>query len=329
MKPSLLIAVILTVILTSYAVGFAQSPAAPRQPVAQSTPVQSAPAQSAPAQSAPAQSAPAQSAPAQSSGKQPVQAKSNAEYQAYQTAIANVSNPDAMEKAADDFTSKFPDSDLRVLLYRAAMNSYQSAGNSPKMMDMGLKVLAIDKDDPEALIGVAEVLEERTSPTDLDKEQRTNQAISYAQHALETVDTDLPVPAGIAPDKVDAYKKYLRSTALVIIGTVQYKREQYADAETNLRKAIEADPANPDPVVVLRLALALDQQKKYPEALQQANRAVELTQENTEVGKTARSERDRLVTVTGGNNTPVPAPPASPQPTPAQQNPPSSSTPSH
>ena len=260
----------------------------------------------------PPASAQTQTSPGQPAGRPPVQAKSTAEYQAYQTAIANVSNADAMEKAADDFASKFPDSELRVLLYRAAMNSYQNSGNSLKMMDMGLKVLAIDKDDPEALIGVAEVLEERTSPTDLDKEQRSNQAISYAQHALETIDIDLAVPAGTPAERVEAYKKYLRATAMVIIGTVQYKREQYTEAEVNLRKAIEADSANPDPVVILRLALALDQQKKYPEALEQANRAVQLTQENTDVGKTARNERDRLVSVTGGNNTPDTSPPPAP-----------------
>jgi tetratricopeptide (TPR) repeat protein len=281
----------------------AQTTAGPQSPQAPGT------------QAPPPPSAQTQPAPTQSGGRPPVQAKSAPEYQAYQTAVGNMNNADAMEKAADDFASKFPDSELRVLLYRAAMNSYQNAGNSLKMMDMGLKVLTIDKDDPEALIGVAEVLEERTSPTDLDKEQRSNQAISYAQHALETIDTDLAVPAGTPADRVEAYKKYLRATAMVIIGTVQYKREQYADAESNLRKAIETDSANPDPVVILRLALALDQQKKYPEALEQANRAVQLTQENTEVGKTARNERDRLVTVTGGNNTPT-APsssPASPQ----------------
>ena len=259
----------------------------------------------------PASAANPQTPAAQPSGKAPVQAKTQEEYQAWQAAVGNVKDPAAMEKAADDFAAKFPASDLRVLLYRAAMQSYQTSSNSPKMMDMGLKVLAIDKDDPEALIGVAEVLEEQTSPTDLDRDQRMTQAVTYAQHALETLDTDLAVPAGSPPERVEAYKKYLRATALTIIGTIQYKREQYPDAEGNLRKAIDADTANPDAVVILRLALALDQQKKYPEALQQAKRAVELTQDSTDVGKMARNEWDRLVVVTGGNNTPVsPVPPS-------------------
>ena len=243
----------------------------------------------------------------QPAGKAPVQAKTQEEYQAYQAAMTNAQNPAAMEKAADDFAAKFPASDLRVLLYRTTMQSYQAASNSPKMLDMGQKVIAIDKDDPDALITVAEILEEQTSPTDLDRDQRMNQAVTDAQHALETIDTDLAVPAGSPADRVEAYKKYLRATALTIIGTIQYKREQYADAESTLRKAIDADPANPDAVVILRLALALDQQKKYPQALEQAKKAVDLTQDGTDVGKMARNERDRLVVVTGGNNAPVPS----------------------
>src|SRR5438874_13117989 len=243
------------------------------------------------------------------SGRAPIQTKTAAEYQAYQAAIANAQNSAAMEKAADDFAAKFPDSAVLVLLYRSAMNAYQNAGNAQKLMDVGLKVLDLDKDDPEALISVAEVLQEQTSPTDLDKDKRAKRAIDYAQHALETIDTDLAVPSGAPNDRVEAYKKTLRSSAFAIVGTLQYKQEQYADAESNLRQAIDADSANPDPVVVLRLALALDQQKKYADALQHANRAVELTQESTDVGKMARNERDRLVTMTGGS----PAPGSSPQ----------------
>jgi len=265
------------------------------------------------AQGTTAPAAPADKPQAQAgvpAGRAPVQAKTQEEYQAYQAAIGNTQNPAAMEKAADDFAAKFPASDLRVLLYRAAMHSYQTTANSSKLLGMGMKVLALDKDDPEALIGVAEVLEEQTSATDLDRDQRMTQAVAYAQHALETVDTDLAVPAGSPPERVEGYKKYLRATAYAIVGTIQYKREQYADAEGNLRKSIDADVDNPDAVVILRLALALDQQKKYPEALQQANRAVGLTQENTDAGKMARNERDRLVVVTGGSTAVSPTPPA-------------------
>jgi len=260
-------------------------------------------------------------------GRPPVQTKTREEYKAYQAAVANGQNPEAMEKAADDFAAKFPSSDVRVLLYRAAMSSYQNAGNPEKMMNMGLKVLAIDKDDPEALIGIAEILEERTGPTDLDRQQRSEQVVEYASHALKTLDTDLAVPAGTSPDRVDAYKKYLRSTALAIIGTMYYKQEHFAEAETKLRDAMDTDAANPDPVVVLRLALALDQQKKYSEALEQANRAVELTEEGTDLGRMARNERDRLVVQEGGSGASAVTAPEANQPAPQNTAPPNQASP--
>jgi tetratricopeptide (TPR) repeat protein len=243
-------------------------------------------------------------------GRPPVQTKTREEYKAYQAAVGNGQNADAMEKAADDFAAKFPNSDVRVLLYRAAMSSYQNAGNPQKMMDMALKVLAINKDDPEALIGIAEILEERTGPTDLDRQQRSEQVVEYATHALKTLDTDLVVPAGTSSDRVDAYKKYLRSTALATIGTIYYKQEHYPEAEGNLRNALDADAANPDPVVVLRLALALHQQKKYADALEQANHAIELTQESTDLGQMARNERDRLLAQSGGSVPSATTPPS-------------------
>ena len=225
----------------------------------------------------------------------PIKAKTHEEYVAYQTAIANKQDAEAMAKAAADFAAKFPDSDVRVLLYRASMKSYRTGGEPEKMMDAALKVLQLDKDDPEALLSVAEVQEEHTTAMDLDRDQRMEQALANAQHALATIDTDLIVPVGTPSDREDAYKKYLKSSALGIIGTVQYKEEKYPEAEASLRQAIETDPSNVDSVVVLRLALSLDQEKKYEDALQQANRAIELSKDGTEVARVAKNERDRLM----------------------------------
>lgn len=248
-----------------------------------------------------------QVAPAPPQGKRPPQAKTQPEFDAYNAAVANQKDPAAMEKAADDFAAKFPDSELRALLYKAAMRGYQNANSADKMSEMAQKLLQLDPDDPEALIGVAEVMAERTRDTDLDKDQRYDQATKYAQHALETADTDVAIPAGAQQSQIDAYKALLRSTAYSVLGTIAYGQTKYADAEAYFRKSIDAYPAQPDPVVVLRLALALDKQARYPDALKEANRAVELTQEGTAAGTTARHERDRLVQLTGGSGSPAPA----------------------
>jgi tetratricopeptide (TPR) repeat protein len=252
-----------------------------------------------------------QGAPVTPPGKRPPQAKTQPEFDAYNAAIANQKDAAAMEKAADDFATKFPESELRVLLFKAAMRAYQNANNGDKMLEEAQKLLKVDPDDPEALIASAEVTTEHTRDTDLDKDQRFAKATKDAQHALETIDTDVPMPANIPQAQIDAYKGLLRSSAYSILGTIQYDQEKYADAEGYFRKSIDAYPAQPDPVVVLRLALALDKQGKYPDALTQANKAVDLTQEGTNAGTTARHERDRLMQLTGATipavSTPAPA----------------------
>jgi len=254
------------------------------------------------------QAAPAQGAAAVPPAKRPPQAKTQPEFDAWKAAAANT-DAAALEKASDDFATKFPDSELRVLLYKNAMRNYQNANNAEKTDTMGRKVLSFDGDDPEALVIVAEVVTERTRDSDIDKDQRYAEAISMAQKATQTVDTDIQVPAGTPQDKIDAYKSLLRSNAYSIIGTIEFKKENYPAAQETLQKSIDAFPSNPDPVVILRLALTLDKQQKYPEALKVANRAVELTQDNTVIGTPARRERDRLQQLTGGV---APPPPQSP-----------------
>jgi tetratricopeptide (TPR) repeat protein len=252
-----------------------------------------------------AQQTPAAASPAAPAAKRPPQAKTQPEFDAYKAA-ANT-DPATLEKASDDFATKFPESELRVLLYKNAMRLYQNANNADKTEAMGRKVLSFDGDDPEALVIVAEVIAERVRDTDVDKDQSYGDAITMAKKATQTVDTDIQVPAGTPQEKIDAYKSLLRSNAYSVLGTIEFKKESYPAAQEDLQKSIDAYPSNPDPVVILRLALTFDKESKYPEALKLANRAVEMTQDNTVIGTPARRERDRLQQLTGG------AAPAQPQ----------------
>ncbi|HEY3616138.1 MAG TPA: hypothetical protein VGK96_04950 [Candidatus Sulfotelmatobacter sp.] len=238
-----------------------------------------------------------QAAPA---GKRPPAAKTQPEFEAYKAAVAQT-DPATLEKSADDFAAKFPDSELRAMLYTTAMQRYQQANNTDKMMDMARKVLSLDPDDPAALVELAQALAERTRDTDLDKDQRLADAKKNAEHALVTIDTDIPT-SGYPPEQLVAFKNFLRSEAYVILGTLSFKASNWSDAEQNLRKSIEALPQQPDPVAVFRLAVALDMQNKLPEAMKYADQAVDLTKDRPDsgVGKAARDEKDRLTKLSGG-----------------------------
>ena len=254
------------------------------------------------------QNPPAAGQAAPAPAKRPPQTKTQQEYDAWKAAAAVTTDPAAAEKAAEDFAAKFPDSEVRVLLYQNAMRLYQNANNAEKTDAMGRKVLSLDPDHPEALVAVAGVIAERTRDSDIDKDQRFNEATAMARKALQTVDTDISVPQGTPQEKIDVYKAYLRSNAYSILGAIEFKKENYAAAQDDLQKAIDAYPSDPAPVDVLRLALVLDKQGKYPEALKVATRAVEMTQDNTVIGTPARRERDRLQQLTGA----APSQPQSP-----------------
>jgi tetratricopeptide (TPR) repeat protein len=235
----------------------------------------------------------------------PPQAKTQAEFDAFNAANA-AKDPEAMEKAATDFAAKFPDSELRILLFKTATRMYQNANNADKMLEMARKCLEIDPDDAEALVDVAEVLTERTRDTDLDKDQRLEEARKSVDHALQSIDTHPAV--GVPAEKMDDYKGLLRSTAYSVRGTLLFNKSDFAAAESDYRKAIDAYPQQPDPITVLRLSLALDRQNKYAEALTYANKAVDLTQDGTNAKTLAQRERDRLLQLTGGKPGATPAP---------------------
>jgi tetratricopeptide (TPR) repeat protein len=247
----------------------------------------------------------AQATPTQ--GKRAPAAKTQPEFDAYKAAI-QLTDPAAAEKAAEDFSAKFPDSELRVVLFKSAMQKYQA--NADKMLEMAQKALAIDPDDPEALVTASQVLAEKTRDTDLDRDQKLAEAKKDAERALVTVDSDVPT-AGFPPEKIDQFKRFIRSEAYAILGTLASNAKNYAEAETDLRKSIEAFPEQVDPVAVLRLAIVLDMQNKYPDALKYANQAVDLTknQPDSPAAKAAHSEQDRLTKLSSGSAPGQSAPP--------------------
>src|SRR5256885_14679756 len=97
----------------------------------------------------------------------------------------------------------------------------------------------------------------------------------------------------------------VKSMAYAAIGSIEFTKtgdtstpEEAARhdvaAEQSLRKATELNPSNPDPAIWLRLAIVLDHQKKFPEALQAADRAVQRAASEPNVRVLPPSEQTRL-----------------------------------
>ncbi len=269
------------------------------------------PAASAPATtSSPAQNpsqtpsaTPAPQGPSLPQHKAPPSAKTADEFAAYNAAA---SNPDtaAAEKAADDFATKYNQSDLRGLLYSNIMRRYQQANDSDKTLEMARKVLTYEPNDPVALVMAATVLAERTREGDLDREERYDEAVKYAQKALETTKTDLMVPANATAQQIESAEKMLLSMAHSALGMVDLNRKNDAAAVQEFQQSISlSTPGQVEPLTYLRLALAQDHLKQYSDALTSANKAVESSPANSPVAMLAKQEVDRLSKLQGPAST--------------------------
>lgn len=274
--------------------GQSTQPNQPQQPAQQAQPEQQGQPQQPPAQAQPGQGQPA---PAQPTGPQ---AKSKEEYQAY-VAASQQPTLDAAEKAADDFAAKFPDSQLRAPLYRALVQKFYQAGDADKVLENAKKVLAMEPNDTMSLVMASTMLAETTRDTDLDKDQKYEQAVQYAQKAVDTVDTGLQIPPSVSPEQAQQIKNLLISMAQASMGFVEMARNNYPLSEQHFQKAVELNPSQPDPTNYLRLAVAQDKQQKYQPALENANKALEVAQQqnNSQVASLAQAEKDRLTKLAG------------------------------
>jgi tetratricopeptide (TPR) repeat protein len=258
--------------------------------------------------------------------KRVLQPKSQEEYKAYQDAAAKT-DPAEMAAAADAFAAKFPNSDLRELLYVRAMNLYQQNNNTEQEVAMGRKAIALDPTDPVPLIHVASALAETTRDTDLDREDRLKEAAKDAQAAINNIDVGLQIPPNTPPDKVALVKTSITAMAYETLGMVSLNEKDYAAAEQNLLKAADTRKASPDPVVYLRLSVAQDKLGKYPQALESANKAADLAQPGSTTQALAKQQQARLQKLISAGSSPTPAPASAPAPGKPATTQPASTTP--
>jgi tetratricopeptide (TPR) repeat protein len=311
--------IILAVLLTAN-MATAQANASPSQ----------APSQGAQAQE---QSSSKTAAPGGAQAKPPtagnrvLQAKSQDELKAYQDAAAKT-DPAEMLAAADAFAAKYPNSEMKGTLYVRAMGLYAQANNSEKVIESGRKAIAADPTNPVPLVQTASVLAETTRDTDLDREQRLDEAAKDAQAAIDNINTGLILPPNAPPEKVAAAKTSIVTMAYDTLGMVNMNKKDFAAAEQALLKAAETSKANPEAVVYLRLSVAQDQLKKYPQALDSANKAVQYAPPGSAALNLAKQQQARVQKLMEAGSTSNPATPAAtPAPAKPATTPPASTAP--
>jgi tetratricopeptide (TPR) repeat protein len=236
----------------------------------------------------------AQQSEAQGAVRRP-QARSEQERVDFNAAYA-VKGAAAEETAALDFANRYPTSELRRYLYSSAMLQYQRENNPGKMLAMGERVLALEADNPLALVLTATVLADSLGDRDRDREKKINAIRHNATRAIQAAEAGYSEVSPGAP----IYKTTLQSMAYSALGIMKLKTGDDAGAEKDLKTATDLAKIRPDGYVWYHLALAQDHRKKYAAALSSVQQALQLASSDPELQKLAEVENERLAGLAKG-----------------------------
>jgi tetratricopeptide (TPR) repeat protein len=217
------------------------------------------------------------------------QARSEQERVDFNTAYA-VTGAANEEAAANNFSAKYPASELRRYLYSSAMLLYQRENNSAKMLAMGEKVLELDPDNPLALVLTATAMADSLSDRDRDRDKTIGMIRHNATRGIQVAQAGFASTSGAT----QIYKSTLQSMAYSALGIMKLKTGDDAGAEKDLNAAAELVKIHPDPYVWYHLALAQDHRKKYAAALSSVNQALQLASSDPDLQKLAEVEHERL-----------------------------------
>ena len=225
--------ILLTVVL-AVAVAGAQEAAQPAQgqPAAPSQPGQQ-----------PAQ--PAQAQPAAPQSAAPV-IKDPAEYNAYVSAIQQT-DPNAKISGLEAFLTQYPNSVMKNQALEVLMGTYQQTGNAKKTMDTATKLVAADTCNVRGLALLSYFDRVIAQGGDPNGAQLLTDGKKYGQQGLDCL------PKVTDPELLKN-KVQMEGIFSAAIGIKCLQDKDYPCAVTNLRKAVDTNPA--DFSVVYPLALA-------------------------------------------------------------------------
>jgi len=219
------------------------------------------------------------------------QAQSEQERVDFNTAYA-LQGAATEEAAAIDFSNRYPTSQLRRYLYSSAMLQYQRENNPAKMLAMGERVLALDPDNPLALVLTATALADSLVDHDRDRDKKVSTIRHNASRAIQAAEV------GYSGETV--YKTTLQSMAYSALGMMKLKTGDDAGAEKDLKMATELAKIRPDGYAWYHLALAQDHRKKYAAALGSVEQALQLASSDPDLQKLAEVEHERLAGLARG-----------------------------
>jgi hypothetical protein len=210
--------------------------------------------------------------------------------------IGNAKTPDEKIAAVDAFVTGFPDSSFKAAaLYEAA----EAADQKPDYIKaISYGDLSIEADPKagtamNAMLLVAGEIAQHTQKNSLTKEQDLAKAEKYVKDALEMLPL-LTKPEGSKASDSDweTFKKEKGAEGHRDLGLIDAARLKWPEAANEFKAALDAE-ATPDIVIMVRLANADNEAKKYSDAEVVLKKLLDTPDLNAQVKAVATQEKAR------------------------------------
>lgn len=184
--------------------------------------------------------------------------------QKVQTAMQS-GDPDQELAAVNNVLENFTDTDYKPMLISMGLQAAQQKDDVPLITTWVERAEQLNPNDIEAHVAMAETVARHARENDLDKADSIKKIDTNANQALDLLKTADKPPAGVQDAQWPDLKKQLTGRAYDALGLAAGLDKKPADAVTDFKTGLAADPTSP--VLKARLTKAYVDNKQYDDAI--------------------------------------------------------------
>ena len=224
--------------------------------------------------------------------------KSQKEGEAVNAVIA-AQTPDARIAAVENLLSKFKDTEFKAAVLEMAANAAQQKNDAAATMIYGNRALEANPKSMQALLIVSATMAQGTKEFDLDKDEKIKKATKMATDAIAIINTAEKPNPQLPDEQWASIKKDMLSRGHETLGMLAAVDKKYDVAITEFKTAVDVG-ATPEPSVMIRLAVAYTNTKRFDEANATADRVLAMAGTPEALKKIAQEEKARIAKLKGG-----------------------------
>ena len=207
-------------------------------------------------------------------------------------AMLQAQTPDDQIRTADALITKYSDTVFKSFALGIEADAYEAKNDHTKAIVFCEQALAADPKNFDAEILMANIIAAQTKDTDLDKADKLQNAAKFAKGALDMIPTvPKPVLFQMTDDQWAKQRDAASSRAWQAMGLIATVQKKPGEAIDDYEKGLALVP---DPVLMVRVARAMEVEKKYDDAIGWLDKAIASPDGSAQIKEIATKDKARM-----------------------------------